>query len=506
MDFSPPLWTYQLCAGVTRIGDPQAFGLSPVFLIIIILGSLIGAKALIVSCVYLGYRCLAALLSKIADTSWRGIPLSGALSLSYFFGNYFLWHFQAGHLTFAMIPLVVSLFCWAVISPLKGSESERLSKAEFFVCAGLVWSFLTAGFYHALIFVVFPLTLASLLIVLVAVKSRWIRAQRFTGWLGACLLGGLVASYKWVPALLYQIEFPRELIQSPVEDFSVWKFLIFQLVPTWNELFAGISNGWGPWTIKEYSAFSALPYLWIAACALGGWGGRKVAACFVAALGVWFFFLLGDSVPWSAHQLLNRYVSNHSIRAIGRYQGGFQLVLALWIVCICARSPLARDKLSRFGIPIALFVALFNLLSFGSSVSVAKLSEIWSYPSNPETEMRVLRLVKKREIYPVADSWTYAGVLAGEIVPNCYQPLVRPLRLYGEFEISSGIQVGSQGEISLIDDPHAGPECKESVFVTQNQLHWMPGKCPSGTCVNLNGINPRQDPSLTPNSAGLFCF
>ena len=31
-----PLWSYQFCAGVTRIGDPQALSLSPLFLFVLL--------------------------------------------------------------------------------------------------------------------------------------------------------------------------------------------------------------------------------------------------------------------------------------------------------------------------------------------------------------------------------------------------------------------------------------------------------------------------------------
>jgi hypothetical protein len=38
-DHELPLWSYQFCGGVTRIGDPQAFGLSPLFLPVFLFGS-----------------------------------------------------------------------------------------------------------------------------------------------------------------------------------------------------------------------------------------------------------------------------------------------------------------------------------------------------------------------------------------------------------------------------------------------------------------------------------
>ena len=44
VDKTLPLWSYQFCGGSTRIGDPQAFGLSPLFIINILFGTIIGTK------------------------------------------------------------------------------------------------------------------------------------------------------------------------------------------------------------------------------------------------------------------------------------------------------------------------------------------------------------------------------------------------------------------------------------------------------------------------------
>ena len=39
-----PLWSYQICGGLTRIGDPDSFGLSPSFIFVLLFGSLWGPK------------------------------------------------------------------------------------------------------------------------------------------------------------------------------------------------------------------------------------------------------------------------------------------------------------------------------------------------------------------------------------------------------------------------------------------------------------------------------
>jgi len=48
-EWSPPLWSYQLCGGISRIADPQDFALSPIFVFIFLFGPFWGVKALLVA-------------------------------------------------------------------------------------------------------------------------------------------------------------------------------------------------------------------------------------------------------------------------------------------------------------------------------------------------------------------------------------------------------------------------------------------------------------------------
>ena len=55
LDKKPPLWSYQFCGGTTRAGDPQSFGLSPIFLPILLFGSFFGLKILVFSLFVIGF-------------------------------------------------------------------------------------------------------------------------------------------------------------------------------------------------------------------------------------------------------------------------------------------------------------------------------------------------------------------------------------------------------------------------------------------------------------------
>jgi hypothetical protein len=73
IDHQAPLWSYQFCAGTSRIGDPQAFGLSPLFVPILIFGSVWGWKILIVISAVIGWL-YARLLGRLTCQIWSSDP------------------------------------------------------------------------------------------------------------------------------------------------------------------------------------------------------------------------------------------------------------------------------------------------------------------------------------------------------------------------------------------------------------------------------------------------
>src|SRR6185295_1294069 len=144
----PPLWTYQVCGGVTRLGDPQSFGLSPLFAPILVFGSFWGAKLLMLAATLLGFVYLRELLALVAGPSTgdaRSRRILSSLSLLFFSGNYFLWHFNAGQMTFALIPFSMA-FLYCGLRAWQGKWERR----DFAVTAAFSYAFFSTGFYHAL--------------------------------------------------------------------------------------------------------------------------------------------------------------------------------------------------------------------------------------------------------------------------------------------------------------------------------------------------------------------
>ena len=103
LDYRAPLWSYQLCAGVNRIGDPQAFGLSPLFLVVILFGSFWGTKLALLVSAAAGMYFTTRLLALFGEPAARGtVPRAPLLTLAALFitSNFFLWHLLVGHFTF----------------------------------------------------------------------------------------------------------------------------------------------------------------------------------------------------------------------------------------------------------------------------------------------------------------------------------------------------------------------------------------------------------------------
>src|SRR5206468_11356035 len=101
----PPLWSYPLCGGVTRIGDPQAFGVSPLFALVLLLGPLWGRKAIQILLVVAGYLLSRHLVRAVLESAGR--PLGGevdgdivsSMALILTTSSYLLWRTVLGHYT-----------------------------------------------------------------------------------------------------------------------------------------------------------------------------------------------------------------------------------------------------------------------------------------------------------------------------------------------------------------------------------------------------------------------
>src|SRR5262249_14120688 len=149
-----PLWSYQFCGGVTRAGDPQSFGLSPLFLPILMFGSFWGLKLLILALAMIGFFALRGILQLFLQVKTgirRRRPVETTLiqvvSLSFVLGNYFVWHFHEGHVSFAQNYIILGML-YFFVKALFHSFSARDA-----IAAGLLsFSFFSGALYHSIVF------------------------------------------------------------------------------------------------------------------------------------------------------------------------------------------------------------------------------------------------------------------------------------------------------------------------------------------------------------------
>jgi len=386
-----PLWSYQFCGGVTRAGDPQSFGLSPLFLPILMFGSFWGLKLLILALAMIGFLALRGILRLFLQVETgirRRRPVETALiqvvSLSFVLGNYFVWHFHEGHVSFAQNYIILGVL-YFLVKALFDSFSARDA-----IAAGLLsFSFFSGALYHSIVFFLVPLAFSSCIFAIAIVFARsWAGRLRLPVWgrisaaLGATCIGLSAAVYKPYFVLTYQKQFPRVLHDSPAEPSSLKQWLVYQLAPTLDNKFGGFFRGWGPWGTWEYSAFTI--NAWICIIGLLAFSYRRTASIrrlliFAASLVmVGGLFAIGDNASLSLHRLIN-IAADHSIRVIGRYQIIFSLAFACLAAALLHASRRLRRWTFAYGCCAVPLLLSLNFLSFRLTLRPDSLWSILSY-------------------------------------------------------------------------------------------------------------------------------
>lgn len=515
IDHAPPRWSYQLCGGVTRSGDPQAFGLSPLFVFALIFGSFWGVKLLVLACALAGYLFLKQLLLLLARHLWSA-PTDGGrwdlvtslLSLLFVVSNHFIWHFHVGQVTFALHYLVLGLCYLAARALLEG-----LRWRDGLLGALLLWAYASSGFYHSLIFFLLPLATCGLLLWLAFAirllgrdRAAALTLLRRSGQLLALIGAGVVLSaYKVLAVLRYQLDSPRQLASSAAESIDPLAVLAMQLLPLYGDrppgwlLPAGVSDDATLFGVWEYSNFNLLAWGAIAAGLYLGWCAwrrpqtapalgdphRRWWLSFVIGYALLsLLFALGECCALAPHALLNRQLLAGSLRAVGRYGVGVSFGAMLLALYLSRRLFEQRPQLVVNGLWLATLLCLVNLGLHFAKTSVADFVKLQQLPHRPVAEMRAVA-----QTFPYdGRSYMYPVVLLGAAVLNCYDPLARPQAMAQALADAAPQQ--RHGMPLLAGDLIAlGRSCVEGSYFTQNTLRIDPS-CPPTTCVHLNAVDP----------------
>ncbi|MBF0361638.1 MAG: hypothetical protein HQK49_11540 [Oligoflexia bacterium] len=528
VDKKLPLWSYQFCGGVTRIGDPQSFGLSPLFLINIIFGTIIGSKLQIFVAAIWGFVFLRKTLILYLNQFFPSFEheqehehaythahekIIDLVALSAIFSNYFLWHFIFGHITFALIYYLFA-FVYFVIKSFV--QAKKISFADyFFAFISLVLVF-SAGFYHSVVFFLLPIgiSFALTIVIFVIVRNRGINFfYSIKNIVIVFLLAILCCSYKVLAVINYQSGHPRTIkLDITNQDYtSLFDTLLYHLLPSFDYKLLGIFKPVSAWGIWELSSFSLNTPVVFFIVTLGlllfllkrNRNHQMIPSLtsndqtlFLTILLLSFFvvctlFSIGNFGTWSPYALINKNIFHNSIRVSSRFSVGLVyaftiagcLLLTLWM------KKYKKYKKTEGIIFNILFVLLIvNILFNNDTLKTRYLKWFYNIPSVARYEpMKYLLYPSSLELVPpelstVLTSYMYAFTLNGKGTIGCINYLER------EHVLDRAIITNRIDNIytPLIAES-ASAECIQKSYFTQNEL-FIDKSCSQNICLNLNSI------------------
>lgn len=507
-DFEAPLWTYQLCGGMSRIADPQAFGLSPLFVVVLAFGSVWGSKLWVLLSLALGAFFAARIFERFhAPASGAGEQRSAYVVLGMLFvlGNYFVWHLLVGHLTFSVVLLGLGIVHYTLEGYLKG-----LSWRQFALGSVLAWQHYSGAFFHSVVFFLAPFFLAFGLFVGCERLVARLRGEALGRPLQRCLAaaagfhlcGIALASYKLWAVWDYSRDTSRMLRNWP-EQLSPLQIAGHLLVPTLDHAWIVPFSAGTRWTVIEYSAFSLItPLLGVAAVAAlwrrapGGrtpgevrWRLPLLASIYLAVAAS---FSLGDFAAFAPFPLVDRLLFGGEGRVVARFHIGIVLAEAM-LLMVLLRPALRRSWMAPRVCLVLLLAQCVNLGSFLGLTSAGRLQEVLTYPSEPGARMRGWQRItlwvpygnppaQASKLLPGTRTDMYRYVLLGEGVVNCYNALPLPRGSAPYIPIAP---------LVAADIGNPGDACLEQSYFTQNRIV-LDESCPELVCVNADRINPRQ--------------
>jgi hypothetical protein len=506
LDHRPPLWSYQLCAGTTRIGDPQAFGLSPLFALVLLFGPFWGSKLAVLLSLAIGLAFATRLLALFAgEPAGQGGASPATLTLATLLltSNYFVWHLLFGHFSFVSYCFGLGIVYYTFKGFLGGLAPRELASAVL-----VTWQHYTGGWFHSAVYLLAPFGIAFALFVVATAVLGWRggpglprpAGRRLAGAAGFHLAGLLLASYKLAAVWQHQQAHPRGL-EPVTEQTSLLQLVGHHLVPTVGTRWALALETSGPWALHECSAFSLLPLalLVLVARLAGGraraaTGGGRPGSPPLGLFAVLYFVLsgalaMGSFADLAPFPVLNALVFQESVRVATRFGVGVTLSLAMACALLLRRTGPAG--LGPGACWLLLLLSLANLSGFGWMLDLPRAMKLASLPAESRASSRLLTFAEAPaagsgpgfELEARTTSQMYGVLRAGLGVIDCYNSLER--------DPIEGWPPGRT--LWLVDERHGEPgrPCLEQSSFTQNEVR-IAASCPPFVCLNLAALNPRE--------------
>lgn len=483
LDGKLPTWSYQLCAGSSREGDPQSYGQSPLMILPLLFGSFWGAKAILFSAVATGIHYLKKiifLINKNLSSLYRHI-----LIFSFLTSNFFLFHFSAGHLSFSSVFFAFPLLylCLKIVMKVEITRFEYVANSLFLTLL------LTGGFFQASLYFVLPLALVFILYHLLEFKP--LQMKKISLIVGSSLFAVLISLYRIIPVLEYQKKYPR-ILESSTEWNSLYHQFLYFLLPIFegdylfsfkkSEYNAGEDSYFGSLIILSVFLIIGFARTWFSSLkALSSL--TKFSFCLII---VGLSLSFGGDGGFYPFHLLNT-LFDQSIRVPSRFNFLTYLGLFVLVVDFLKLNIFSDNNKKRIYLSVG-FLSILSLFQYGSAediqASLFHMKQIHNVDSVYQDQMQMVHVGKMRG--PKA-SHMYIPILLGFSFPNCYQPMARKMYLISEDFKKASYQFDFH--FMYKDDGSQNPQCLEKSFFTQSSLYIDPS-CDTGSRVHLNFIQP----------------
>jgi len=400
---APARWTIQLAGGAPLAGDPNALTHTPLLLIPLLFGPIVGIKLLVVVSLALGLVGVQRLGER-----WIGDPLGASVfAFVFVFSGCFAIHLQAGHLPWAFFPLAV----WTVLFAdrlLFDGTAGTTDSLGFLASLTLVF---VGTVYHSLVFFLIPLGLAYAL----SLRARpdHERVQD----LKALVLCALALTLPRLLALAaWQLQSPRTIASPGGMPLFAFAQMLVIPVDDFNHRVPWSFNGvWEHWL---YPGIVATPLAIVGAARPSSVRRLAVAAVLVAFALVWI-------APWgnSLARIAPYVPFLDSVRVYSRFG-----VLVVFSIALLAGAEIARLRRDPRGAWFAAVLSLLIVADYGVftrpiwqrvfSFAPAKVYPDWGIHRDAAPYDEVLLAPDYRP--PTMNSRMLPLLMTGAVVSNAY--------------------------------------------------------------------------------------
>lgn len=317
-----PLWNPYYCGGNVMLANPQSVFLSPMFLVILLLGVSLGMKIELILSIFLGMVGMWLISRHYGMKGASSLAPSFILMLS----GIFALHYTNGHtalFSYAFLPFAYYFYL----------RSFKDRKMLVFSSLFLVMMIFGGGVYPFY----FSIVLISLHAVIFFIKTRNIEVLKIVGMI--MVLAFLVGGIKIIPMIEFVGETSFYADDSQPYEWWMISESLFGRDQRIDSHFISMDNGL-VWAWHEYGLYiGILPFILAIAGSIMVFRKRWI---YPLMAGIFFWIALGDffPVPFSLWRLVHFFPLFRNLHAPTRF-------FVLFIFCLALMAGFALDNIRR---------------------------------------------------------------------------------------------------------------------------------------------------------------